>query len=179
MYPKPYLDYLVFFHAKRDYFECHEILEEHWKSDPPGERKPVWVALIQIAVSLYHHRRSNWQGAAKMMANAVRLVEQQQVALAKLGLDGPRLAQLLHERLEAIEAGAPYHSLNLPVADPALQRAYEQACAEQNLPLQQESDLDDHFLLNKHTLRDRRDVFDERLRQLELRQKQRGGKTQS
>lgn len=31
MYPAEYLEYLVYFHADRDYFECHEILEEYWK----------------------------------------------------------------------------------------------------------------------------------------------------
>ncbi|PAD68333.1 hypothetical protein CHH83_14265, partial [Bacillus sp. 7586-K] len=34
MYDQEYIDFLVHFHCDRDYFECHEILEEHWKKDP-------------------------------------------------------------------------------------------------------------------------------------------------
>jgi len=41
MYPEPYLEYLIQFHAERDYFECHEILEEYWKSAPANEREPM------------------------------------------------------------------------------------------------------------------------------------------
>ncbi len=62
MYPKAYIDYLVEFHATRDYFECHEILEEYWKEDPPKKRKRYWVGFIQLAVALYHHRRQNTAG---------------------------------------------------------------------------------------------------------------------
>lgn len=52
LYPKAYIDYLVYFHGLRDYFECHEVLEEHWKKDDKAERKKYWVGLIQIAVAL-------------------------------------------------------------------------------------------------------------------------------
>lgn len=31
MYPEAYIEYLAEFHGSRDYFECHELLEEHWK----------------------------------------------------------------------------------------------------------------------------------------------------
>ncbi|MCD2486520.1 DUF309 domain-containing protein, partial [Staphylococcus aureus] len=51
MYPKAYIDYLVEFHATRDYFECHEILEEYWKEDPPKKRKRYWVGFIELAVA--------------------------------------------------------------------------------------------------------------------------------
>lgn len=53
MYPKAYIEYLVHFHSDRDYFECHEILEEHWKQDG---RNKGWLVLIQTAVAFYHYR---------------------------------------------------------------------------------------------------------------------------
>lgn len=31
MYPPEYIEFLYHFHCDRDYFECHEILEELWK----------------------------------------------------------------------------------------------------------------------------------------------------
>ena len=33
-YPEAFISYLIEFHATRDYFECHELLEEYWKAHP-------------------------------------------------------------------------------------------------------------------------------------------------
>ncbi|WP_338136491.1 DUF309 domain-containing protein [Brevibacillus agri] len=170
MYPEPYLDYLVQFHVERDYFECHEILEEYWKSAPPAERQSVWVGLIQIAVGLYHHRRGNVNGARKMLTSAHALVKQHHTELERLGLDSTTLERLLAVRLEEIEQGLPYRSITLPMRAAELIAAYKAACAKQNQPEYRDSDMNDPFLLNKHTLRDRSDVLAERERQLQLRQ---------
>lgn len=174
MYPQAYLEYLVQFHAERDYFECHEILEEYWKSAPPAQREAVWVGLIQIAVGLYHQRRGNLEGARKMLASALQIIRQYPQKVRQLGLDGPALAKLLAQRLEELNAGAAYRSMNLPIRDEALRQAYEQACAVRNAPVGRDSDLSDHYLMNKHTLRDRSEVLAERNRQLTLREQQRG-----
>ncbi|MED4749854.1 DUF309 domain-containing protein [Brevibacillus choshinensis] len=173
MYPQPYLDYLIQFHVERDYFECHEILEEYWKSSPPDQRKAVWVGLIQIAVALYHQRRGNQNGAIKMLTSAIRLLEQHREDVQQLGLDSAALHLLLTKRLEEISTGIAYRSLSLPIREEALQRAYEHACALRNAPVSRESDLNDHYLMNKHTLRDRTDVFAERQRQFDLREQRR------
>ncbi|MDF2681427.1 MAG: hypothetical protein K0R47_2617 [Brevibacillus sp.] len=173
MYPQPYLDYLVQFHVERDYFECHEILEEYWKSFPPEQRKAVWVGLIQIAVALYHQRRGNQNGAIKMLTSAVRLLEQHHEEIQQLGLDSPALNLLLKKRLEEIRSGIAYHSLALPIREEALRKAYEHACALRNAPVNRDSDMNDHYLMNKHTLRDRSDVFAERQRQIDLREQRR------
>ncbi|MED1721886.1 DUF309 domain-containing protein [Brevibacillus parabrevis] len=170
MYPEPYLDYLVQFHVERDYFECHEILEEYWKSAPAEKRQPVWVGLIQIAVGLYHHRRGNLNGAGKMLTSAHALVKEHHEEIERLGLDSTALQRLLAERLDEIQKGMPYRSLTLPMQAAELISAYKAACARQNQPEHRDSDMSDPFLLNKHTLRDRSDVLAERERQLQLRQ---------
>lgn len=168
MYPHPYLEYLVQFNAERDYFECHEILEEYWKSEA-GQRSPVWVGLIQIAVGLYHHRRGNQAGAVKMMNSALRILEQQQEAIGRLGLEPATLLHLLHDVVTEMEAGAPYRSISLPIADPNLRLRVQQMCAERGLPCDRPSDMGNRYLLHKHTLRDRSAVIAERARQLSLR----------
>ncbi|WP_460291943.1 DUF309 domain-containing protein, partial [Bacillus cereus] len=38
MYPTEYIQFLIHFHGDYDYFECHEILEEYWKTKPRGNR---------------------------------------------------------------------------------------------------------------------------------------------
>ncbi|WNC12724.1 DUF309 domain-containing protein [Brevibacillus brevis] len=176
MYPQPYLDYLVQFHVDRDYFECHEILEEYWKSFPANERKAVWVGLIQIAVALYHQRRGNQNGALKMLASAIRIVKQHPDDIQRLGMDDNALTSLLEARLKEVKDGEAYRSLDLPIKDEGLRRQYEDACAARKAPASRESDLSDSYLLNKHTLRDRSEVHAERQRQLQLREQRRSGK---
>ncbi len=175
MYPKPYVDFLVHFHGLRDYFECHEILEEHWKSVPKNEPKNHWVGLIQIAVSLYHHRRKNYPGALRMMQSAVRIIESEQPEIEALGLDSELLQAILQKRVEEIENKQPYESFNLPIKDQLLIILCKQECEKVGCSYGLPSDLTNDFLLHKHTLRDRQEVINERLVQKNLRKKKREG----
>ncbi|MFC0271532.1 DUF309 domain-containing protein [Metabacillus herbersteinensis] len=166
MYDQAYIDYLVHFHGDRDYFECHEVLEEHWKEDPPKDRKLYWVGLIQIAVGLYHQRRGNFPGAKRMMANAIRILESEEVAIIKLGLHNEKLIGQLKQRFEEITLKKPYRSLNLPISDPELIKLCITSCNKLNLVWCQESNLADLYLVNRHSNRDRSDVIAERDRML-------------
>jgi len=166
-YPDEYVRYLIYFHAERDYFECHEVLEEYWKEHPEDPRGDAYVVLIQIAVASYHERRGRRSGAAKMLNGAVERMTR--TSLAPLGLDHDQTRSRLEERLRALEAGdAPFEDLNLPIADPALLAACRERCRG-TADWEQPSPMEDMFLLNKHTLRDRSGVIAERLRQKELR----------
>jgi predicted metal-dependent hydrolase len=174
MYPQAYIDYLVHFHGDRDYFECHEILEEYWKSLPQRDRSHVWVGLIQIAVSLYHQRRGNVSGAVKMMQSALSILQGHREELARLGLEADELFPLLATALERMKQAAPYQSINLPIADDNLLQQCRRLCADAGSLFGQESDLNDSFLLHKHKLRDRSDVLAERERQLNIKRGRRG-----
>ncbi|USG67642.1 DUF309 domain-containing protein [Brevibacillus ruminantium] len=173
MYPKPYLEYLILFHAERDYFECHEILEEYWKESPPKQRQAVWVALIQIAVSLYHQRRGNFAGAGKMMRSAIDGVTREKQQIERLGLDHAAMLDTLIQIQAEQEAHKPYHSIRLPIADPELLAACRQLSLARGLSFDRESDLENDYLLHKHTLRDRSEVVAERLRRLDERNQER------
>ncbi|MBA2873301.1 hypothetical protein HNR31_000053 [Anoxybacillus caldiproteolyticus] len=159
MYPNSYIDYLLHFHTDRDYFECHEILEEHWKQDG---RKQVWVVLIQIAVALYHHRRGNDRGARRMMQKALSLLEGEKAAIERLGLDYSQLKQQLQHYIERLDKGEPYRSIELPIFDVQLLKTCQMICRERGLVWGKESDLHNEFLLHKHKLRDRSDVIEAR-----------------
>ncbi|WP_456278463.1 DUF309 domain-containing protein [Bacillus sp. AK128] len=173
MYPQAYIDYLVHFHGDRDYFECHEVLEEYWKEDDQGNRKIHWVALIQIAVSLYHQRRGNFKGSLKMMKNASIILKNEEAAVKKLGLDYDELLQILDDRITEIEIEQPYSSISLPIKDRHLLSECQKECKVRHLVWGTHSNLEDQYLLNKHTLRNRRDVIEERLRQKELKSRSR------
>ncbi|SDC45163.1 hypothetical protein SAMN02799630_00292 [Paenibacillus sp. UNCCL117] len=166
-YPDEYVQYLIYFHADRDYFECHEVLEEYWKEHPEDPRGGAYVVLIQIAVASYHERRGRRSGAAKMLQGAVERLAR--TSLAPLGLDQEETLARLEKRLRELEAGdKPFEDLNLPIADPELLDLCREQCRGR-ADWERPSPMEDLFLLNKHTLRDRSGVIAERLRQKELR----------
>ncbi|OUN00549.1 MAG: hypothetical protein BAA02_09995 [Paenibacillaceae bacterium ZCTH02-B3] len=57
------------FNGDRDYFECHEVMEELWLDNG---RDPVLQGLLQAAVGLYHWRNDNRAGAVKLFAGSLR-----------------------------------------------------------------------------------------------------------
>ncbi|MTH52232.1 DUF309 domain-containing protein [Bacillus mangrovi] len=171
MYPDPYIDFLIHFHGDRDYFECHEILEEYWKEAPAEERDPVWVCLIQIAVSLYHQRRGNFKGAERLLAGSLKFMTGNPGRIGKLGLHENRLSTVLSERLQDIRSGKPYESMDLPLADQALENACKNGAEEKGMVWLSDSDLQNHELVHRHMLRDRSGVIEERLSQLASKKK--------
>ena len=171
LYPQAYIEYLIHFHCDRDYFECHEILEEHWKEDAVSERKQYWVGLIQIAVSLYHHRRGNNLGALRMMKSALTICNSHKLALTQLGLQVDQLIEMLQNKYHDIENGAPYKSINLPLNDKVLLETCVSKASKFGMSWGAESDLSNNELVHKHKLRDRSDVIAERQKQVLLKQK--------
>jgi predicted metal-dependent hydrolase len=172
-YPEAYTDYLLFFHAERDYFECHEVMEEFWKEHPGDVRSKTYVALIQIAVGMYHDRRGNRTGAVKMLQSAAKNAKASEIA--SLGLHYEKLQKLLKDRWTSIQQNDHiYEDINLPLADPDLESWCVDECEKRGLIWQAPSKLDDETLIQKHTVRDRSDVIRERARQQQIR-KERGG----
>src|SRR4051812_24959221 len=50
----------------REFFECHETLEEIWTTEH-GPRRLFLQALIHHAVGFYHHQRGNSEGAQRQL----------------------------------------------------------------------------------------------------------------
>ncbi|MBE1441768.1 DUF309 domain-containing protein [Paenibacillus sp. OAS669] len=160
-YPQAYIDYLIYFHAERDYFECHEVMEAYWKEHPGDPLASCYVGLIQIAVALYHQRRNNLNGARKMMASAMTNLTDE--GMQALGIDPKSLRSMLQERLTQLAAEAPvFEDINLPLTDVQLVEACRKRCEESSLHWQCASDFSNGRLIHKHKLRDRSSVIAER-----------------
>jgi hypothetical protein len=65
---------------EREFFECHEVLEDVWREQTDPERT-LTQGIIQIAVGLYHAGRDNFVGAEKLLIRGIERVEK------SLGLD--------------------------------------------------------------------------------------------
>ncbi|CAM3876568.1 DUF309 domain-containing protein [Mesobacillus zeae] len=163
MFPAPYIEFLVHFNCDRDFFECHEILEEHWKETEPGCKDSIWVAFILLAVSSYHYRRGNLKGAMKTHNKSSEMfMTAHTETFEKLGIDKDRLEEELEVRLSAMESGIPYRDFDIPINDKELLKKCVQECNLRNYSWGVASDLNNAAIIHKHLLRDRTDVIRER-----------------
>ncbi|MHA7963411.1 DUF309 domain-containing protein [Paenibacillus sp. CAU 1782] len=173
-YPDAYCSYLIEFHATRDYFECHELLEEHWKNHPQDGYSAMWVGLIGVAVGQYHERRGNLRGAAKSYSHAMGRLREANLEL--LGLDTIKLIRQLEERSAAAEHALPYADMMLPLADRNLLERCVKTCVELGLEWGAPSPMGDEGLIHRHKLRDRSEVI--AAREEALKQNRRNGKSE-
>jgi len=166
VYPKEYIDYLIHFHGDRDYFECHEVLEEYWKKIDPQNKQSIWVGFILLAVSNYHHRRGNFAGAERTLHKSIQILNSNNNNLAKLGLDAKKLYKILGSRLYEISIGTRYSSYHFPIIDDTLITICEERCQQQGLSWCTNSDLMNEEIVHRHFRRDRSYVIQERLKAL-------------
>jgi predicted metal-dependent hydrolase len=61
---------LVLYNA-REYFECHEVLENAWRAEK-GPIRELYRGILQVAVGYYHIQRGNYVGARKMFKRCRR-----------------------------------------------------------------------------------------------------------
>ena len=162
MYSNEYIDFLIHFHGDRDYFECHEILEEYWKEVDPGNKQSIWVGLILLAVAMYHHRRGNFSGAKKSLTKSIVILTENKNQIDRLGIDSIKLLQDLTTNIDHIANGRKYSSYNLPINDAALIAICRNKCNQTGFIWCSDSDLSNKELIHRHALRDRSKVIEER-----------------
>jgi uncharacterized protein len=83
----------------REWFECHETLEELWMGES-GMLRDFYQGVIQIAIALHHWRRDNFEGAMKLLKTGVEFLDKvgpvfMKVDVAGLTADAKRFKQEL------------------------------------------------------------------------------------
>lgn len=114
-----FIRFLYHFNVDRDYFECHEVLEELWMEEG---RELLYQGLLQVAVALYHHRNGNVNGARKLFQRALdKLSPYPDDAL---GIDLARLRRDAEYYLRRLKSEVPssFLDLNIRILDPCLQK---------------------------------------------------------
>jgi len=164
-YPNRYVEYLIQFHATRDFFECHELLEEHWKEHPNDGLSQLWVACIQIAVGQYHERRGNTRGGLLMYQSAKSKLNREN--FSQSGLDIDALLPMLELRIEACQSEASYEDMNLPINDGQLLTFCYNESLSRGLTWNCSSSDVGEEIIDRHTRRDRRAVIAARNEALE------------
>lgn len=100
----PLLDRGIRLFNHREFFECHEVLEEAWTPERDPRRRFL-QALIHVAVGFYHHGRGNPVGAIRQLRKALRKLDAYLPACE--GIDTERLYREAASVLELIEREAP------------------------------------------------------------------------
>ena len=95
----------------REWFECHETVEDLWIGET-GEVRDFYQGLIQIAVALHHWRNGNFGGALSLLKGGAGYLRHvtgacQWVDVAALIYDADMmrtaLEELGKERMEALD----------------------------------------------------------------------------
>lgn len=120
-YDPLFIQFLYDFNHTRDYFECHESLEELWLEEA---KNPLYQGLLQVAVALYHHRNGNISGAKKLMTSALDKLERYPEQI--LGIDLKRVRSdglvYLNKLLCIPEVPFDHEPFDIIILDPALQQ---------------------------------------------------------
>jgi hypothetical protein len=86
----------------REFFECHEVLEEEWTPET-GARRLFLQSLIHMAVGLYHAERGNHAGAIRQLRKGLGKLAGYLPSCE--GIDTLRLHRDALAALHSIEAG--------------------------------------------------------------------------
>lgn len=149
------IDYCAYFNGNEDYFECHEVLEEYWKTIAPGDKDHPLVGFIQLATGLYHWRRKNLIGANRILQKALENFKFNHGSVFYDAFDYELLLTQIKLAIQRTQENDAFLAFKLPITS-ALQPLV--TARINTLPT-----LDSEYLLHKHMLRDRSHILAERL----------------
>lgn len=114
--------YLKFFELfnERDFYECHEVLEDLWMETQAQER-PYYQGLIQTATAFYHLENGNLRGADKLFVTGLNYLSHFPEAYLGFDLGGYRaVCEQWHGRVRRRLAGETVElaSADFPVLSP-------------------------------------------------------------
>jgi hypothetical protein len=93
-----------------EYYVCHETLEEVWMHEQ-GKIRELYKGILQIAVAVYHAKRSNLKGAMRLVSSGIELLSP--FAPECMGIDVAYLIQSARRFREELNGLAPDPGLSL------------------------------------------------------------------
>lgn len=151
------MEFHYHFHVLRHYFECHDILEEHWKEQDQFSKNDPIVSLILFSTACYHYRRGNVKGALKTYQKSLQIAELND-QFDHLGIEKTQYISVVNSQILRIQQNKLYQNIQLPLTSAcyqALESAYDDFTFN----------YDDHisdYIKHYHLLRDRTEVINSR-----------------
>jgi len=100
----------------REYYDCHEVLEEAWMMET-GPRKLFLQSIIHLAVAYYHLGRGNRIGGIRQLRRAVR--KMQKYLPAYDGIDTGVLLRKAYETMQSVHKGGPVEYFLIGSCEPS------------------------------------------------------------
>lgn len=151
-----FVKFIIYFNKNQDFFECHEVLEDYWKSIPNVTKDHPLTGYILLSTGMYHWRRGNTIGAHRTLEKAIermtRLAEEYPGFSDGINFD--ELCENVNQAIEHIETGQSFASFPIEVTSPAIAALITKITPSMEL-LPFESDT----VIHKHMLRDRSDII--------------------
>ncbi len=158
------LKYYNEFIIKQDYFECHEIMEDAWKSKAGFSKEDDEIFFIQLSTAEYHYRRDNLYGARKIYGRAVKRLDERPFEPRKYGLKSA-IVPLVKKRFGSITEGG-FRPLRLPLTYHMHEALHAYTMPElspeefyRHIETLHKTDI---TLVQKHRLRDRSEIINTR-----------------
>lgn len=147
-----FIRFIIHFNEEKDYFECHEVGEEYWKSVAPKNKLHPLTGWIQLAVGMYHWRRSNYPGALRsFIRSKVKLTSGNEWVD---GFDQELLIKNISNAIEAVTERKPFSPFPIPVTSNELKKMVKNYHAANPTV-----DQDPYYIMHKHRLRDRSSII--------------------
>lgn len=124
-YDQLYIQFLYYFNIDKDFFECHEVMEELWLEEG---RSPLYQGLLQVAVGLHHYSYGNASGSIKLFTAGIEKLQPYRDK-HQLGIDLARViedAELYVEKLLNIDQQPfEFYTFTISIIDAQLQAKVE------------------------------------------------------
>ena len=149
-----WIDYCFEFHVTRDYYACHDYLEDWWFELGNPQNHPL-MAFIQLAVALYHYRANNLNGARILLEKALPIFEANTDNLKDYGIDVSHLFETIEDLQADVRHQRSFKDINLKFTDENLETLLFGYAKEKGLILYQASDMNNLHLIHKHKFKHR------------------------
>jgi len=151
-----FIEFIVYFNENQDFFECHEVLEEYWKSLPNNTKDHPLTGYILLATGMYHWRRGNTIGGLRTLKKAnVKF----NAALDKYpqfmdGINFEILRKDLNHAIQNIENSRPFTSFPIVVTSNTINSLVREIEPQMEL-----LPFESNAVIHKHMLRDRSSIL--------------------
>ena len=71
----PTLEQGIALFNRREFFDCHEVLEDLWRPLPEGDEKTFLQGVLQVAVGYHHLLKGNFIGAKNKLFEGLEKLE--------------------------------------------------------------------------------------------------------
>lgn len=159
LYNPLFVKFVVYFNENQDFFECHEVLEEYWKSIPNVTKEHPLTGYILLSTGMYHWRRGNTIGALRTLKKARERMEVLPKAYPEFsdGINFDELCANVNQSIKHLESGQAFVSYQIEVTSSVIV-----SLATEITPTMELLPFGSDFVVHKHMLRDRSDIINKR-----------------